>query len=163
MVLECRRHMGYNLISQNQFMSLWYKSGKKSFVLGWVLKRPSEHNVSNVRKVVLSGYHYNDVIMSAVAPQITSLTIIYWTGHSGVDQRKHQSSASLAFVWEFTGHRWISRTKGVTRKIFPFDDGIMMYEIVHWWSNDIFSQMQKIFVQISCHEFIIIYGIGRPK
>ena len=30
--------------------------------------------------------------------QITSLTIVYLTVYSGADQRKHQSSASLAFV-----------------------------------------------------------------
>ena len=46
--------------------------------------------------------------------------------YSGTDQRKHQSSASLAFVREI--HRWpvISPHKGpVTRKMFPFDDVIM--------------------------------------
>ena len=37
--------------------------------------------------------------MSAVASQITSLTIVYSTVYSGADQRKHQSPASLAFVW----------------------------------------------------------------
>ena len=42
--------------------------------------------------------HYNDVIMSTMASQITSLTIVYTTVYSGADQRKHQSSASLAFV-----------------------------------------------------------------
>ena len=40
----------------------------------------------------------HDVIMSAMASQITSLTIVYSIVYSGVDQRKHQSSASLAFV-----------------------------------------------------------------
>ena len=35
--------------------------------------------------------------MGAMASQITSLTIVYSTVYSGVDQRKHQSSASLAF------------------------------------------------------------------
>ena len=35
--------------------------------------------------------------MDAMAFQITSLTIVYWTVYSGEDQRKHQSSASLAF------------------------------------------------------------------
>ena len=45
--------------------------------------------------------------MGAMASQITSLTIVYSTVYSGADQRKHQSSASLAFVWEFTGDRWI--------------------------------------------------------
>ena len=36
--------------------------------------------------------------MSAMASQITSLAIVYWTVYSGEDQRKHQCSASLAFV-----------------------------------------------------------------
>ena len=42
--------------------------------------------------------YYYDVIMGAMASQITSLTIIYSNGYSGADQRWHQSSASLAFV-----------------------------------------------------------------
>ena len=42
--------------------------------------------------------HYNDVIMSATASQVTSLTIVYSIAYSGAHQRKHQSSASLAFV-----------------------------------------------------------------
>ena len=40
--------------------------------------------------------HYNDVIMSMTASQITSLTIVY-------SAKKTPSSASLAFVREFTG------------------------------------------------------------
>ena len=36
--------------------------------------------------------------MGAMASQITSLTIFYTKVYSGADQRKHQSSASLAFV-----------------------------------------------------------------
>ena len=48
--------------------------------------------------------HYCDVIIGAVVSQITSLTIIYSTVYSDADQRKHQSSASLAFVCgDFTG------------------------------------------------------------
>ena len=50
--------------------------------------------------------------MGETAPQITSLTIVYSTVYSGADQRNYQSSASLAFVREFTGDRWIPRTKG---------------------------------------------------
>ena len=46
------------------------------------------------------------VIMSAMASQITSLANVYSTVHSGTDQRKHQSSASLDFVREFTVH-WL--------------------------------------------------------
>ena len=49
--------------------------------------------------------HYNGVIMSAMVSQITSLTIVYSTAHWGADQRKHESSASLAFVREIhRGH-----------------------------------------------------------
>ena len=70
--------------------------------------------------------HYGDVIMGTMAFQITSLTIVYSTVSSGADQRKHQSSASLAFVrGSHRGpvnppHKW-----PVTRKMFPFDDVIM--------------------------------------
>ena len=48
--------------------------------------------------------HYNDIIMSEMVSQITSLTIVYWTVYLGADQRKHQSSASLAIVQEI--HWW---------------------------------------------------------
>ena len=67
--------------------------------------------------------HYNDVMVDAVASQITSLTIVYSTVYSGVNQSKYQSSASLAFVREI--HRWPvnSPHKGpVTWKMFPFND-----------------------------------------
>ena len=71
--------------------------------------------------------HCNDVIMGAMASQITSLTIVYSTVYSGGDQRKHQISASLAFVWGI--HRWPVNSPHkwpVTRKMFPFDDVIMI-------------------------------------
>ena len=42
--------------------------------------------------------HYNDFIMSAVTSQITGVSIVLSSIFSGADQRKHQSSASLAFV-----------------------------------------------------------------
>ena len=42
--------------------------------------------------------HYSGVIMSAMASEITSVLIVCSTVCSGADQRKHQSSASLAFV-----------------------------------------------------------------
>ena len=66
--------------------------------------------------------------MGAMSSQITSLTIVYSTVYSGSDQRKHQSSASLAFVWGIhrgpvnSPHKW-----PVSRKMFPFDDVIMNY------------------------------------
>ena len=64
-------------------------------------------------------WHYKSVILSSMASQITSLTIVYSTVHLGADQRKHQSSASLAFVRGI--HRWpvnSSHKWPVTRKCF---------------------------------------------
>ena len=76
--------------------------------------------------------HYNDVIMSLIASQITSLTIVCSTGYSGADQRKHQS-AWLAFVLGIHWWPMNSPHKGpVTRKMFPSDNVIM--EICHKWS-----------------------------
>ena len=75
--------------------------------------------------LVESVKHYSDIIMSMMASQITSLTSVYPIVYSGADQRKHQSSASLAFV------RWPVNSpntphKGpVMRILFPFDDVIM--------------------------------------
>ena len=67
--------------------------------------------------------HYDDVIMGAVASKIT---IVYSTVHSDADQRKYQSSASLAFVRGIHRGPVNSPHKGpVTRKMFPFDDVIM--------------------------------------
>ena len=54
------------------------------------------------------------------------------TVYSGGDQRKHQSSTSLAFVWGIhwwpvnSPHKW-----PVTRKMFPFDDVIMLRVQLH--------------------------------
>ena len=65
--------------------------------------------------------------MSSMASQITSLTNVYATVYSGADKKKHQSSASLAFARGIhrspvnSPHKW-----PVTRKMFPFDDVIML-------------------------------------
>ena len=64
--------------------------------------------------------------MGAMVSQITSLNIVYSAVYSGADQRKHQSSTSLAFVRGIHRGPVNSRHKGpVTRKMFPFDDIIM--------------------------------------
>ena len=87
--------------------------------------------------------HYNDVIMSTTASQITSLTIVYSTVYSGADQRKHQSSASLAFVRGI--HRWPMNSphkRPVTRKMFPFD---------HWWPHH--GPINAESVSVSWHQY----------
>ena len=86
----------------------------------------SWHPTKLTNKEICFRFHYNDVIVSAMASQITSLTLVYSSVFSGTDQRKHQSSALLAFVGRI--HRWPvnSPHKGpVTRKMFQFDDVIM--------------------------------------
>ena len=81
----------------------------------------------------ISIWHYNDVTASSMGSQITSLTIVY----SDADQRKRQSSASLAFMRGI--HRWpVNSTHKwpVTRKMFPFDDVIMRSpDITHMTDN----------------------------
>ena len=67
--------------------------------------------------------------MGAMASQIISLTIVYSTVYLDADQRKHQSSASLAFVRVIhrgpvnSPHKW-----PVTREMFPFHDVIIILE-----------------------------------
>ena len=85
--------------------------------------------------------------MGAMASQISNITIVYWTIYSGADQRKYQSSTSLAFVRGI--HRWPvnSPHKGpVAWKMFPFDDVIMATGgWIHQWSMLSFKKGQ------SCH------------
>ena len=69
--------------------------------------------------IITNAHHYSDVTMGAIASQSTGVSIVYSTVYSGVDQRKHQSSASLAFVRGI--HRWPVNSpnkRPVTRKMF---------------------------------------------
>ena len=77
----------------------WSKADK------WMLTRFYKFTV-----MAHSSPHYTDVIMTTMASQITSLTVVYSTIYLDADQRKHQSSASLAFVWGIHRDRWIPRT-----------------------------------------------------
>ena len=82
---------------------------------------------------VLWHKHYCDVIIGAIGSLITSLTSVYSTIHSGADQRKRQSSASLAFGLGIHRRQVNSPHKcPVTRKMFPFDDVTMKTSL---WCN----------------------------
>ena len=103
--------------------------------------------------------HYNDVIMGVMASQITSLTIVYSTVYSGVDQRKHQSSASLAFVRGIhrgpvnSQHKW-----SVTRKIFPFDDVIV---ILLETKFAVFKMKKTVMIVTSTHSpLTTVWSVG---
>ena len=109
-------------------------------------------------------WHYNDVIMGAIASQITSLTIVYSAVYSGIDQRKHQSSASLAFVRGI--HRWPvnSPQKGpVKRKMFPFDDVVLgplltYYQINHRYLRLFIKTKKKHVWKMSCRKCWAFYS-----
>ena len=106
-------------------------------------------------------FHYNDVIMGVIACQITSLTIVYSTVYSDADGRKHQSSASLAFVWGI--HRWPVNSPHkwpVTRKLFPFDGVIMVCKPMNMHEHDIFISKRKArnSAGCSCKLFISLHS-----
>ena len=139
----------YQLVISNISSVIWYTEYVESILVNrtmcraYVLKEstikmwcnsnmfPSWLNTS----IILSAYaqlliftvlHYGDVIMRAMAFQITDVSIIHPTVCWGADQRKHQSSASLAFVRGI--HRWPVKSshKGpVMWKVFPFNNVIM--------------------------------------
>ena len=105
-----------------------------------------------------SFHHHSDAIMGTMASQITSVSIVYLTVCSCPDQRKHQSSTSLAFVRGI--HRWLvnSPHKGpVTWKMFPFDDvnmtnGLWVHNLKlfgFWWPDQI--TVLHMTQQLNCH------------
>ena len=70
--------------------------------------------------------HYSDVMMSTMASQITIVSSVCSTVCSDADQRKYQSSTSLALCEGNSPVTGDSPHKGlVTRRMFPFDDVIM--------------------------------------
>ena len=78
--------------------------------------------------------------MGLIASQITSLMNVYSTVYSDADQRKYQSSASLAFVRGI--HRGPVNSPHklpVTRKMFSFDDVIMSIPMSNPCSNICYS------------------------
>ena len=114
--------------------------------------------------------HCNDVIMGAIASQITSLTIVYSTDYSDADQRKHQSFASLAFVRGIrrgpanSPHKW-----PVTRKMLPFDDVIMTYMgpillsvVLYLYRTRIRSSL-FLFLQVPVSDTNLVFGILDPS
>ena len=70
-------------------------------------------------------FHYSVIIMSAMASQFTGVLIVWSTVCSSKDQRKHQSSTSLAFVREFIGDRWTPRERASNAE-----------NVAIWWRHD---------------------------
>ena len=148
--MECN----YSTMTTSSAVYLWYviptirasipwTAGRGPLVLvGWsLLKVPRDRKWRSRRLLLVSQLllwaqywyqlpvinqnHYNDVIMAAMASQISSPAIVYKADYSGAAQRKHQSSSSLVFVLGI--HQWPvnSPHKGpVTRKMLPLGDVI---------------------------------------
>ena len=94
--------------------------------------------------------------MGAIASLITRLTIVYSTIYSDADQKKHQSSASLVFVW------------GIPRETGEFPSQMASYHsntlsifLLIWYANALKSNVyqgpmsQRLFVRNA-------YSIGIP-
>ena len=102
----------YNPLSWNGYTILDVLSILHS---SWNSHCKFENTMKRIARVIVNRFsaialvtQYSDVIMGAMASQITGVSITYSTVCSAADQRKHQSSASLAPC----GDRWIPRTRG---------------------------------------------------
>ena len=97
-----------------------YSSSSALLLLMSLRHQESEHQ----QTMRWPSYHYSDVIMGEMATQITSLTIVNPTVYSGAGQRKHRTLAFVRGIYRRpvnSPHRW-----SITRKMFPFDDVIMV-------------------------------------
>ena len=84
--------------------------------------------------------------MGEITSQVTSLSSVYSTLYSDADQRKYQSSASLAFVWGI--HRGPVNSphkRPVTRKMSPFDDVIMLALVLN------IKDTSELFIHVCIH------------
>ena len=73
--------------------------------------------------------------MSAMASQITRLTIVYSTVYSGTDERNASKLRVTGPLWaEFTGGRWIPRTRDQYRgKCFHLMTSSCYFIIYAWY------------------------------
>ena len=126
------------------YTSYWYIRPSLYFIFTTVMSRVFlSQNPQIVSRNVIKDLHLNfaDAVVYITSPIISTVTswwlwwrlkspaspLFYSTVYSGADQRKHQSSPSLAFVWGI--HRWSVNSPHkwpVKRKMFPFDDIIMI-------------------------------------
>ena len=91
--------------------------------------------ICNQRKWETEALHYNDVIMSAMASQITSLTIVYSTVYSW---HRSNEAPKLRVTYLCEGNSPVIGEfphKGpASQRMLPFDDGIWWFAIELSWS-----------------------------
>ena len=81
--------------------------------------------------------HCSDVIMGAAASQITGVSIVYSTACPGTDKRKHQSSATLAFV------RGIHRSPVISSQMVSNAEKVSI-----WWRHHDFGFFQMFVLPV---------------
>ena len=112
--------------------------------------------------------HHIDVIMTTMTSQITSFTVVYSTVYSDADQRKHQSSASLAFVSGIHRSHTKDQLRGkcfhlMTSSCLKLDEATM---VLYWlaqvicWVPFIFTKCSRlswhvlaVLQRLSCHDW----------
>ena len=136
------------MLLRNDIERFWYGYVLKRY--GTILTKAAEIAFDVEKSTCNSSYiHYNDVIMSAMASQVTSLTIVYSTVYSSRRSKKTSKLRVTGLCAVNSPH------KGpVTRKTFPFDDVIMGWHVViTWisrWCHDGWAwQITHIFLQSS--------------
>ena len=150
---KCHSHLNHSVGAQEFRIQINEKSHRNKSCTGFM----TFTSTRKIKTYDIPEFHQNDVIMTAMASQITSLTIVYPSFYSSTVQRKHQSSASLAIVRGI--HRWpVFMHKGpVTRKLFPFDEVIMLVLIIQHDGLQcitlcVLCQHSEIFVIISLNQ-----------
>ena len=129
-----------NKVTYMRHMICWGEAGDFHWLLEYLpltaITLNQEHGLASAGCMIthdcfIGISHYNEVIMGAMASRLTGVSVVYSTGFSDADQRKHQSTASLALVRGI--HKWAVNSphkKPVTRKMFSFDDVFMPEEKV---------------------------------
>ena len=115
-----------NNLSYQPWKEVWHTLRLECCKQNIVILNPMDHVITLLN-------HYCDVIMGAMASQITSFTIIYSAVHWDPDQWKHQSPASLAFV---RGN--LPVTGG-----FPSQRASNAENVSIWWRHHVTSHKRK--------------------
>ena len=113
------------------------------------LKKIYHGSVMRSHNMLITIHYIND-IMTTMASQITSITVVYSRVYSDADQRKHQSSAPLAFVWGTHRNRWIPRTNGQWRG-----------NVSIWWRHHAESFISLVVHITGIHSWAVHYPFSR--
>ena len=115
-----------------------------------------------------SSMHYNDLIISTMSSPFTSLTIHHSIVYSGADQRKHQSSASLAFVRgihqrhqmeTFSALLALCEGNSLVTSEFPSQRASNAENVSIWWYHHVIMTLPIQATEIPCNlaPFLIMY------